>query len=264
MNIDGATRLYAIIGDPVTQVRSPAVYTAHFAKHSMNAVLFAAQASRESFDTAMRGLMALGNLDGLLITSPHKSAAMPFADELSTRAKIVGAINALRREADGSWTGDMFDGVGFVSAAQKIAAIDGKRALLFGCGGAGAAIAAELAAHGARSIALVDPDAQRAQALRDALAVHFTRCDVTVGNAGALHEIVINASIVGMKDGDGLPGDIGAIDTNTLVGDVVLRPPETPTALVQLAREAGAHVVTGQEMHGGQVDAISAFFKGAR
>jgi shikimate dehydrogenase len=264
MNIDGATRLYAIIGDPVTQVRSPAVYTTHFAERGVNAVLFAAQASRDSFDTAMRGLMALGNLDGLLITSPHKSAAMAFADELSTRAKIVGAINALRREADGSWTGDMFDGVGFVSAAQKIAAIEGKRALLFGCGGAGAAIAAELAAHGARSIALVDPDANRAQTLRDALAAHFSRCNVKVGNDGATHEIVINASIVGMKDGDGLPGDPGAIDANTLVGDVVLRPPETPTALVRLAREAGAHVVTGQEMHGGQVDAISAFFKRAR
>ncbi|HWT37809.1 MAG TPA: shikimate dehydrogenase, partial [Paraburkholderia sp.] len=66
------------------------MYTAHFAQRGVNAVMVAAQASRESFDTAMRGLMALGNLDGLLITSPHKSAALPFADELSTRAKIVG------------------------------------------------------------------------------------------------------------------------------------------------------------------------------
>ena len=264
MNIDGATRLYAIIGDPVVQVRSPSVYTAHFAQHGVNAVMFAAQASRESFDTAMRGLMALGNLDGMLITSPHKSAAMTYADELSTRAKIVGAINALRREADGSWTGDMFDGVGFVSAAQKVADLQGKRALLFGCGGAGAAIAAELAAQGVHSIALVDLDAHRAQVLRDALAAHFTRCNVTVGDDGATHQIVINASIVGMQDGDGLPGEPGAIDADTLVGDVVLRPPAAPTALVRLAREAGAHVVAGQDMHSGQVDAISAFFKGAR
>jgi shikimate dehydrogenase len=264
MNIDGATRLYAIIGDPVVQVRSPAVHTAHFAERGINAVMFAAQASRESFDAAIRGLMALGNLDGLLITSPHKTSAMAFADELSTRVKIVGAINALRREPDGSWTGDMFDGVGFVGAAQKIVAISGKRALLFGCGGAGAAIAAELAAHGARSIALVDPSEHRALALRDALATYFDGCSVTVGNDGATHEIVINASIVGMKEGDGLPGDPGVISDGTLVGDVVLRPPATPTVLVRLAQEAGAHVVTGQDMHAGQVDAISAFFKGVR
>ena len=138
MNIDGATRLYAIIGDPVAQVRSPSVYTAHFARHDMPAVMFAAQASRDSFDTAMRGLMSLGNLDGLLITSPHKADALAFADRLSTRAQIVGAINALRREPDGSWTGDMFDGVGFVSAAQKVMPVEAKRVLLFGCGGAGA------------------------------------------------------------------------------------------------------------------------------
>ena len=68
-----------------------------------------------------------------------------------------------------------------------------------------------------------------------------------------------------MKDDDGLPGDPGAIGAGTLVGDVVLRPPATPTMLVDLARERGAHVVTGQDMHGGQVDAILAFFdKGAR
>jgi shikimate dehydrogenase len=265
MNIDGATRLYAIIGDPVAQVRSPSVYTAHFARHDIHAVMFAAQASLDSFDTAMRGLMSLGNLDGLLITSPHKAAALAFADRLSTRAQIVGAINALRREPDGSWTGDMFDGVGFVSAAQKVMPLSGKRVLLFGCGGAGAAIAAELAAHGVHAISLVDPDANRARTLRDALAGHFRGCDASVGNDGAKYDIVINASIVGMKDDDGLPGDPGAIGAGSLVGDVVLKPPATPTVLVGLARERGAHVVTGQDMHGGQVDAILEFFdKGAR
>ncbi|WP_109480186.1 shikimate dehydrogenase [Paraburkholderia sp. C35] len=260
MNIDGATRLYAIIGDPVVQVRSPSVYTAHFARNGINAVMVAAQASPAAFDTAMRGLIALGNLDGVLITSPHKVAAMTFADRLSTRAQIVGAINALRREADGSWTGDMFDGVGFVSAAQKVTSIDAKRVLLFGCGGAGAAIAAELAAQGACSITLVDPDAHRANALRDALTRHFPACDVNVGNRGAAYDVVVNASIVGMKDDDGLPGDPGAIGAQSLIGDVVLRPPATPTALVRLAREHGAQVVTGQDMHAGQVDAIAGFF----
>jgi len=267
MNIDGATRLYAIIGDPVVQVRSPSVYTEHFARNDINAVLFAAQASSDAFDTAMRGLMSLGNLDGLLVTSPHKTAALAFADRLSTRAQIVGAINALRREADGSWTGDMFDGVGFVSAARKVTSIESKRLLLFGCGGAGAAIAAEMAAHGARSISLVDPDAQRSRALRDALAAHFGTCDVSIGNDDGAHEIVVNASIVGMKDADGLPGDPGAIGTGSLVGDVVLRPPASPTTLVALARERGAYVVTGQEMHSGQIDAIAEFFgahQGAR
>jgi shikimate dehydrogenase len=143
--------------------------------------------------------------------------------------------------------------------------LSGKRVLLFGCGGAGAAIAAELAAHGVHAISLVDPDANRARTLRDALAENFRGCDESVGNDGGKYDIVINASIVGMKDDDGLPGDPGAIGAGSLVGDVVLKPPATPTVLVGLARERGAHVVTGQDMHGGQVDAILDFFdKGAR
>jgi shikimate dehydrogenase len=260
MTIDGATRFFAIVGDPVVQVRSPSVYTACFAEAGLNAVLFAAQASRDNFGTAMHGLMSLGNLDGLLITSPHKAAAVGFANHLSTRARVVGAVNALRREPDGSWTGDMFDGVGFSRAAQRIAPMADKRVLLFGCGGAGAAIAAELAAQGARSISLADPQTDRARQLRAALIEHFPRCAVALASEGGKYDCVVNASVVGMNDNDGLPGDPGPLGTESLVGDVVLRPPERPTALVALARSAGARIVTGQDMHAGQVEAILNFF----
>jgi shikimate dehydrogenase len=260
MSIDGATRLYAIVGDPVSQVRSPSVYTDRFAEAGLNAILFAAQASSGHFDTVMAGLMALSNLDGLLFTSPHKTAALHFADHASKRAQAVGSINALRREKDGRWFGDMFDGVGFVSAAKQVREIPGIHARIFGCGGAGAAIAVELAAEGARSIALVDPDAGRAQRLRDGLIRNFPACDVVVGNTGTRQDFVINASIIGMKDGDGLPGDPGLLDVDSVVGDVVLRPPDRPTELVKRALESGAQVITGKDMHSGQVEAILSFF----
>jgi shikimate dehydrogenase len=260
MTIDGATRLYAIIGDPVVQVRSPAVYSAQFAKAGVNAILIPAQVRSADFAATLHGLMALRNLDGLLVTSPHKNAALELAERLSIRAQTVGAINALRREADGTWSGDMFDGVGFVSAAKQLRPITGQRALIFGCGGAGAAIAAELAAEGAHSIALVDPDASRATRLRDALATHFAGCDVSAGRTDAAYDIVINASVVGMRDGDGVPGDPGPIGASTIVGDVVLRPADRPTALIATARAQGARVVTGEGMHAGQIDAILRFF----
>jgi shikimate dehydrogenase len=260
MMIDGSTRLYAILGDPVAQVRSPSVYTTRFAEAGLNAVLFPAQADAGNFDAAIRGLMALSNLDGLLFTSPHKSAAVWFANCLSKRANTVGAVNAMRREVDGTWFGDMFDGVGFARATKRLQAIRGVRARVFGCGGAGAAIAAELAAEGARSIALIDPDATRARHLRDTLIQNFPDCDVILGYDGAGQDFVINASVVGMKDGDGLPGDLGELDGNSLVGDVVLRPPERPTELVKQAQAAGSRIVTGKDMHSGQIEAILSFF----
>lgn len=261
--IVGATRLYAIVGDPVAQVRSPGVYTEAFARAGHNAVLIPALVRADRFDETIRGLMALGNLDGLLVTAPYKARMVPFAARLSARASIVGAVNALRREPDGSWSGDMFDGVGFVAAARRIAPLAGRRALLFGCGGAGAAIAAGLAADGVAGLTLVDPDATRAQRLATELARHYPQCEVRAGRGGhdePGHDVVVNASTVGMRDGDPLPGEPGPIDARCLVGDVVLRPAGSPTALVARALAAGARVVTGQDMHAGQREAILDFF----
>ncbi|WP_186162490.1 shikimate dehydrogenase family protein [Burkholderia gladioli] len=261
--IDGATRLYAIVGDPVAQVRSPGVYTEAFARAGHNAVLIPALVRADRFDETIRGLMALGNLDGLLVTAPYKARMVPFAARLSARASVVGAVNALRRERDGSWSGDMFDGVGFVAAARRIAPLAGRRALLFGCGGAGAAIAAGLAADGVAALTLVDPDATRAQRLATELARHYPQCEVRAGRGDhdePGHDVVVNASTVGMRDGDPLPGEPGSIDARCLVGDVVLRPAGSPTALVARALAAGARVVTGQDMHAGQREAILDFF----
>jgi len=70
--------------------------------------------------------------------------------------------------------------------------------------------------------------------------------------------MIVNASTVGMRAGDGLPGDIGALTADTLVGDVVVS--EEPTPIIQHALRYGCHYVTGRDMHSGQIDAIMAFF----
>ncbi|WP_304993749.1 hypothetical protein [Burkholderia plantarii] len=71
---------------------------------------------------------------------------------------------------------------------------------------------------------------------------------------------MINASTVGMRDGDALPGEPGPLTARSIVGDVVLRPEASPTTLVARARQAGARIVSGRDMHAGQVDAILDFF----
>ena len=77
--ITGATRLYAIIGDPIAQVRSPEVFTERFAAAGMDAVLVPVHVPRDRFDAIVPALMALGNLDGLLVTVPFKARMVPFA-----------------------------------------------------------------------------------------------------------------------------------------------------------------------------------------
>ena len=87
MNVDtrvtGKTRLYAIIGDPIAQVRSPETFNARFTSAGIDAFLFPAHVTEERFDFAVRGLLSLANLDGIVITVPHKARAMALATEVS-------------------------------------------------------------------------------------------------------------------------------------------------------------------------------------
>lgn len=261
--ITGATRLYAIIGDPIAQVRSPEVFTQRFAEQAVDAVMIPVHVPVDRFDAIAPALLALGNLDGVLVTVPFKARMAVYATRIGVNAETIGAVNALRREADGSWTGDMFDGVGFVRGAErKGERAAGRRVALFGAGGAGSAIGCALAQAGVASIDVVDTDAQKAAHLVETLTRAFPRCAFVVAHGvrdGT--DMIVNASPVGMRPDDGLPGAIGRLDPATLVGDVVITP--NPTALIRHAMQCGCPWIDGRDMHGGQVDALLAFFAGA-
>lgn len=263
VKITGATRLYAIVGDPIVQVRSPEVFTQRFAASGVNAVLVAAHVPAERFDEIIPGMLALGNLDGLLVTIPFKARMVRFADRLGAAAKCIGALNALRREDDGSWTGDMFDGAGFVRGVErKGERVRGRRVTLFGAGGAGSAIAYALAGAGVQSIDIIDADAGRAQALVEKLRNAFPQCALVAATRKPANvDMVVNASPVGMRPGDAMPGDIGPLAADTLVGDVVIT--DAPTALIRHAVACGCSWVDGRDMHAGQVDAIMTFLASA-
>ena len=259
--ITGATRLYAIIGDPIAQVRSPEVFTERFGASGINAVLVPAQVPAERFDDIIPALLALGNLDGLLVTVPFKARMVRFADALGVTARGIGALNALRREADGSWTGDMFDGAGFVRGVErKGETVRGRRAVLFGAGGAGSAIAFALGEAGVQSLDIVDVQVSRATALVDRLRASFPKCRFAAATVAKRDDVdmIVNASTVGMQPGDGMPGEIGPLGPGTLIGDVVIT--ETPTALIRHATRHGCKWVDGRDMHAGQADAIMTFF----
>jgi shikimate dehydrogenase len=261
--ITGATRLYAIVGDPIGQVRSPEVYTERFRATGLDAVLVPVHVPADRFDEIVPGLMRVANLHGVLVTVPFKARMTAFAQRLGETAQAIGAVNALRREADGSWSGDMFDGIGFVRGIEaKGQRVRGRSALLFGCGGAGAAIAFALAIAGVRSIRIVDPQKDRAVALVETLRKSFPSLDAGVSAAPfAAAHLIVNASTVGMREGDGMPGDIGPLSSDVVVGDVVLG--NKPTPLIEHALRHGCAWADGRDMHAGQVEAIMSFFTSA-
>ena len=260
VKINGATRLYAILGDPIVQVRSPELYTELFAAAGMNAVMVPMHVMPEEFDRTVPALMALENLDGLIATVPYKARVVRFATRLGKTAARIGALNALRRESDGTWTGDMFDGLGFVRAAERKGyVLRGRRAALFGAGGAGRAIGCELAAAGIESLSIVDPLHERADALAKTLGDAFPACRVAAAaTLPANADMIANASTVGMREGDGMPGAIGALTRDILVGDVVVS--ENPTPIIRHAMRHDCRHITGRDMFYGQQDALMAFF----
>jgi len=263
VKITGATRLYPIIGDPIAQVRSPETISEGFASRRMNAMCIPVHVPADRFDVIVRALLPLGNLDGVLVTVPFKARMLGFAARLGQAAKTIGALNALRREADDSWSGDMFDGMGFVRGVErKGESVRGRRVALFGAGGAGSAIACALAEAGAQSIAIIDPDAGRAASLVEKLKAAIPECSVATANRlPADSDMVVNASPVGMRAEDGMPGEIPKLDAGTLVGDVVIT--AQPTALIRHALACGCRWIDGRDMHAGQVDAIVNFFASA-
>jgi shikimate dehydrogenase len=258
--VDGVTRIYGIIGDPVWQVKSPAVFNEEFRKLGTNAVMIALHAERERFDTCMRGLKSLANLDGLLVTLPYKHTVLAHVDEILPAAKRVGAANALKREKDGRWSGDMFDGKGFLGGMRASGEDPkGMSVMLIGAGGAGSAIADALADAGASMITIFDRNIQKAWTLAARVREAHPRCSVEAGPATvAGNNMLVNATPTGMAAGDGLPADVGPLQPELFVADIVPTPAITP--LLAFASRSGCKTMNGQAMVAGQAEEILRFF----
>lgn len=258
MAIDGATRLYGIIGDPIDKVRSPGFFNAVFARQRMNAVFLPLHIAAADLAPAWEGLKRLRNLDGLSVTMPHKAAVAPLLDRLGPNAAAVAAVNTIRRAADGAWEGEMFDGEGLVAALRETGiALGAARVHQVGAGAVGRAIAVALARAGVGAITLIDTVPGRAAEV--ASMVSAAAPDVAVGTSGEVGDadIVINATPLGMREGDPLAIEPARLVRHQVVVDVIPHPEVTP--LLAAAMSAGCRTVNGKAMHAGQARLAAAF-----
>ncbi|MES1979109.1 MAG: shikimate dehydrogenase [Pseudomonadota bacterium] len=260
--LNGATRLHYIVGDPIAQVKSPAGVTRALQERGHNACVMPAHVAPADLASWFAGASLAKNVDGIIATVPHKFACFDLCGTASERAAFLRAVNTMRRNADGSWHGDMFDGLGFVSAMQgKGCQPEGKKALLVGAGGAGSAIAHALVMAGAKSIAIHDEDDMRRNTLVHRLA-SLNKCPVTQGSADPTgFDIVLNATPVGMQEADPYPLDAERISTGMFVGCVITVPAVTP--LIAAARAKGCVTMTGADMFGSVRDLMVDFLLGA-
>ena len=260
MRIDGHTELLAHIGHPTHSFKAPLIYNPYFEHAGINAVVVPMGCRAEAFPALLRSLFALENIRGALITMPHKVSVVDLLDEVSPAVRVAGACNAVRRDAAGRLVGDLFDGEGFVRGVRlKGVEPRGARVLIVGAGGVGSAIAASFAAAGVAGLSLYDLRAEVVESLAARLRLHYPAIDVRTGsNDPAGHDIVVNATPMGMEPGDPLPLDVSRLSPSTFVGEVVMR--QAMTAFLQAAQARGCRFQIGTDMLFEQIPAYLEFF----
>jgi len=258
--IRGTTTLIAHVGYPTESFKAPMIYNPYFEQQGIDAVVMPMGVKADDYPQVFASLMKLTNLLGLLVTMPHKVTTVGLVDEVTPTARIAGACNAVLRRPDGRLVGDMFDGAGFVRGVQrKGLTLAGARALVVGCGGVGCAIAASLAAAGLGGISLFDASPAPADGLADRLRQHYPELDVATGsNDPAGYALVVNATPMGMNDGDPLPVDVDRIAPGTFVGEVVMK--QEMTAFLRAAQARGCRFQVGTDMLFEQIPAYLEFF----
>ena len=204
-------------------------------------------------------LTRVPNVDGILVTMPHKFTVFGFCKTVSETSKLFGVVSVLRRNADGTWHGDMTDGLAFVKAQKDAGArVQGARVLLLGAGGAGSAIALALLQAGVSELTIHDSDEERTSQLIKALGEHASDRVRSGTSDPAGCNMVCNATPSGMSAVDPAPLRTELLTPGMFVGDVIAGHGETK--LLRAAREAGCKTANGDQMVEAVQDIMLDFF----
>jgi len=242
---------YVMIGAPVTTVRTPALLMEYLRGLGVAVEIETRHVDPGDLDAFMAAANSDKSIDGLLVTMPHKRTIIPHLEAISQVAKRAGSVNAAKRGPGGRFVGAQYDGIALVNALLvRDVPVAASNILLAGIGGAGLPIAQAILAHGCKRLAISDAStevvAKAVASLRDLGPV--------AAYDGDDNDILVNATPLGMRDGDPSPFDEAQITKAACVADIVADPPKT--RLAAMARHANVPVVTGRDMVGSQVKPI--------
>ena len=260
MTITGRTQVFFIIGDPVAQVRAPEVYNHLFERHGVDAVVVPLKLPAAALTGFLQHGMAAENIGGFWATIPHKAALFEQLKPADPVAVVAGAVNAVRRHADGRLEAALFDGIGFVKGLDHFGiGVEGRRVLVVGAGGGGHAVAAAIAQRRPSVLGVHNRTPERAQALVRRLApIIGAGAVVAPSNDPAGYDLVVNCTSQGLKPDDGLPFDPARVDREAAVVDIIMS--REPTPLLRKCRARGLRAEAGFEMLVQQVPEFLRFF----
>ncbi len=244
--------LTGVFGDPVDDNPTGVVEEAAFAAKDLNYRYLTVKVLPEDLGKAMDSVRIFG-MKGINLTMPHKIKVLPYLDELSPAAKIIGAVNTVIQK-DGKLYGENTDGKGFVTALKNSGeTLEGKKVTILGAGGAARAIAVECALNGAVHINIINRSAEKGEELASLIqsetdsSAQYLTWESSM-KIPADTQILINATSIGFSPNvtDKPDIDYSTITNQMCVCDVIFNPAET--IFLKTAAANGAKIVTGLGM----------------
>jgi len=237
--LDAATRVYGVVGDPIAHSLSPAIMNAAFRRENVNAVYLALHAKTlKDLLTCVREIP----IHGISVTMPYKEAILPHLDNTDSHTTKIGACNTVVRAQDGKLYGFNTDASGIVRPLERrLNTLEGARILVIGAGGAARAAVFGLKERGSEVYILNRSAAPARKLAHQAHARIMKRPDLKK----LAFDVIINATPVGMGNTRDTPLQEKEINAR-YVFDMVYDPAET--RLLKLAKERGAQVIPGIEM----------------
>lgn len=244
MKIDAKTKLLGIIGYPIGHSLSPFLHTMIAKKYELNYIYLAFEVKPSMLKNIKEAILTLG-ICGLNVTIPYKEKIILYLDNIEKLAKHIGAVNTIVNK-NGQLIGYNTDIYGFVKSLEDIV-VENENAFVIGCGGVSRAIICGLDELGVNKVYIYDIDNKKMEFLKDKFGKYVVPIrEQEIEKIVKDSKIIINATPLGMKEGDPSPIDLGLITNQHIVYDVIYN---RETELIKHAKKIGCrYVIDGKSM----------------
>jgi shikimate dehydrogenase len=233
MEVSGKTRIVGLIGYPIEHTLSPTIHNTAFSALTLSWVYLPFEVKPSYLKDALKGLSALG-ICGANITIPYKQKALELMDELSEEAKTIGAVNTVVVKEDKLF-GENTDGRGFLMAVEEMGfSPDKKTCFVLGAGGAARAVSFSLASAGARVLIYNRTEDRAERLVADINRIYRGKAEMAKMDRIKDAELLVNATSLGMREGDPMPIDAELLHSKLFLYDLVYN---RETELIKCAKE---------------------------